>query len=122
MQAAAELYRGQGVQDVRVVIYPNMRHEILNEPRRADVYNDVEQWFTECMVMNAVVRKREVAESVEQSAAGGNGEKPEAENVQPDVSECGEKPQSPLEEGAVSSGESKPAASDASVQVSEEEK
>ena len=43
-----------------MVIYPNMRHEILNEPRRLDVYNDVEQWFTECMVMNAVIREREV--------------------------------------------------------------
>ena len=60
VQAAADLYRGQGVEDVRVIIYPNMRHEILNEPRRLDVYNDVEQWFTECMVMNAVIREREV--------------------------------------------------------------
>lgn len=67
VQAAADLYRNQGVEDVRVVIYPNMRHEILNEPRRMDVYNDVEQWFTECMVMGAVVHTREVEESAKQA-------------------------------------------------------
>ena len=41
-----------------------MRHEILNEPRRVDVFTDVEQWFTECVVMNAVVRTREVARPI----------------------------------------------------------
>ena len=64
VRAAADLYRSQGVEDVREIIYPNMRHEILNEPRRVDVFTDVEQWFTECVVMNAVVRTREVAQPV----------------------------------------------------------
>ncbi|CDB33033.1 putative uncharacterized protein [Eggerthella sp. CAG:209] len=62
VRAAADLYRSQGVEDVREIIYPNMRHEILNEPRRVDVFTDVEQWFTECVVMNAVVRTREVSQ------------------------------------------------------------
>lgn len=75
VQAAADLYRSQGVEDVRVVIYPNMRHEILNEPRRMDVYNDVEQWFTECMVMGAVVHTREVKheDEAKAEAASENG-------------------------------------------------
>ena len=64
VRAAADLYRSQGVEDVREIIYPNMRHEILNEPRRVDVFTDVEQWFTECAVMNAVVRTREVSQPV----------------------------------------------------------
>ena len=62
VHAAADLYRSQGVEDVREIIYPNMRHEILNEPRRVDVFTNVEQWFTECVVMNAVVRTREVSQ------------------------------------------------------------
>lgn len=78
VEAAAELYRSQGVEDVRVVIYPNMRHEILNEPRRLDVYNDVEQWFTECMVMNAVIREREVEKpQKEESDESPKGKEPE---------------------------------------------
>lgn len=64
VRASADLYRSQGVEDVREIIYPNMRHEILNEPRRVDVFTDVEQWFTECVVMNAVVRTREVSQPV----------------------------------------------------------
>lgn len=64
VREAADLYRSQGVEDVREIIYPNMRHEILNEPRRVDVFTDVEQWFTECVVMNAVVRTREVARPI----------------------------------------------------------
>ena len=64
VRAAADLYRSQGVEDVREIIYPNMRHEILNEPRRVDVFTDVEQWFTECVVMTAVVRTREVSQPV----------------------------------------------------------
>ena len=80
VQAAADLYRGQGVEDVRVIIYPNMRHEILNEPRRLDVYNDVEQWFTECMVMNAVIREREVEGPQKNESAES------AEETQSDVS------------------------------------
>lgn len=51
VKAAAQLYRDAGVADVRTIIYPNMRHEILNEPRRQDVFNDVESWFTERTVL-----------------------------------------------------------------------
>lgn len=78
VQAAADLYRNQGVEDVRVIIYPNMRHEVLNEPRRLDVYNDVEQWFTECLVMNAVVHTREVAEPVESASSASSEASEEA--------------------------------------------
>ena len=47
VRAAAERYREAGSVDVRTIIYPEMRHEILNEPRRRDVYVDVESWLTE---------------------------------------------------------------------------
>lgn len=124
VEAAADLYRGQGVQDVRVVIYPNMRHEILNEPRRADVYNDVEQWFTECMVMNAVVRKREVAGSAKPNAAEGKAGEPDHEKAQPAADEGVGQGSNPAgehgvpSEGPESEPESEPGAS---VKASEEE-
>lgn len=47
VRRAADLYKDAGVRDVRTIIYPGMRHEILNEPRHDEVYNDVETWLTE---------------------------------------------------------------------------
>lgn len=122
VQAAADLYRRQGVEDVRVVIYPNMRHEILNEPRRADVYNDVEQWFTECMVMNAVVRKREVAEPTEQGTAEDEKAAIKGEQTHSDAGKRSESPQSSSEEGDFPSCESQSDVTSVSAQAPEEEK
>lgn len=34
-----------GVQDVNIVIYPEARHEILNETNKEEVYNDVADWL-----------------------------------------------------------------------------
>ena len=59
---AIHFMKDLGYTDVRGAMYKGMRHEILNEPRRVDVFTDVEQWFTECVVMNAVVRTREVSQ------------------------------------------------------------
>ncbi len=64
VQAAAELYRSQGVEDVQVIIYPHMRHEILNEPQRSLVYADVEEWFTERMVLGEVARSKAQMEQI----------------------------------------------------------
>ena len=47
VHAAAELLRGAGVRRVDEVLYPGMRHEILNEPGRAQVYADIAQWMEE---------------------------------------------------------------------------
>ena len=47
VHAAAELLRGAGVRRVDEVLYPGMRHEILNEPGRAQVYDDIAQWMEE---------------------------------------------------------------------------
>ncbi len=64
VQAAADLYRGQGVEDVQVILYPHMRHEILNEPQRSLVYADVEEWFTERMVLGEVARSKAQMEQI----------------------------------------------------------
>lgn len=47
VKRAAEMYRGVGVQHVDVKLYEGMRHEILNEPDRRHVYQDVVAWLAE---------------------------------------------------------------------------
>ena len=47
VRAAADLMRNAGVQDVAMKLYDGMRHEILNEPSRAQVYTDVVSWIEE---------------------------------------------------------------------------
>ena len=44
---AVELYRDAGVKDVSLILYPGMRHEILNEPGKQTVYADVLVWLCE---------------------------------------------------------------------------
>ena len=47
VNAAADLLRRAGVQNVEVRLYEGMRHEILNEPGRAQVYTEVVDWIEE---------------------------------------------------------------------------
>lgn len=44
---AVELYRDAGMKDVSLILYPGMRHEILNEPGKQTVYADVLAWLCE---------------------------------------------------------------------------
>jgi alpha-beta hydrolase superfamily lysophospholipase len=37
----AKLYKRLGIKDVETIIYPNMRHEVLNETENKKVYSDV---------------------------------------------------------------------------------
>ena len=46
---AVEQYRSAGMERVDEVLYEGMRHEILNEPGRADVYADVIAWLEDVM-------------------------------------------------------------------------
>ncbi len=43
---AVDLYKRAGVRDVNCILYPGMRHEILNEPGHMQVYKDVLTWIT----------------------------------------------------------------------------
>ena len=47
VRAAADQLQRAGVQDVEVRLYAGMRHEILNEPGRAQVYTEVADWIEE---------------------------------------------------------------------------
>lgn len=53
VESAAELMRRAGVRDVEMKLYDGMRHEILNEPGRAQVYTDVVDWIEEHACRNA---------------------------------------------------------------------
>ncbi len=39
-----KMYEKQGVQDLRVIVYPKMRHEILNEEGKAAPYGEIAAW------------------------------------------------------------------------------
>lgn len=57
VRRAADRYRSAGVEDVDVVLYPGMRHEILNEPDRIDVYADIEAWLAARIVASLVAHE-----------------------------------------------------------------
>ena len=48
---AYESFRKAGVLDAALLLYPEMRHEILNEDDRARVYQDVYEWLTTKAIM-----------------------------------------------------------------------
>ena len=43
--ALEKMYKGLGLKDVSVKVYAHMRHEILNEDGRQNVYNDILEFF-----------------------------------------------------------------------------
>ena len=45
VERAAEQYRAAGVLCVDMKLYDGMRHEILNEPVKEEVFNDVDRWL-----------------------------------------------------------------------------
>lgn len=45
VQAAAQLARNAGVRNVKLKLYDGMRHEVLNELGKAEVYEDVLAWL-----------------------------------------------------------------------------
>lgn len=45
MKSTAALFEKAGIKDVEVKLYQGMRHEILNEPGKQQVYDDVLAWI-----------------------------------------------------------------------------
>ena len=45
VRAVFDMFKAAGIKDVECKIYPNMRHEILNEPGHMEVYEDVLSWI-----------------------------------------------------------------------------
>ena len=41
----AECFRGAGIRDVEVRLYPECRHELFNELNREEVYADLIAWL-----------------------------------------------------------------------------
>ena len=46
VQKAFRSFRKAGVRDVSIRLYPDLRHEILNEDCRQTVYQDLFQWMS----------------------------------------------------------------------------
>ncbi|MDY3014155.1 MAG: alpha/beta hydrolase [Evtepia sp.] len=47
VRKVADLFRGAGVQDISVILYPGGRHEMLNGQGRERVFRDVADWLQE---------------------------------------------------------------------------
>ena len=47
VNALAQKYRDLGIKDVKVILYPGARHEVLNEINRDEVQEDVKKWVDE---------------------------------------------------------------------------
>lgn len=47
VRALAQRYQELGIQDVQVILYPQGRHEMLNETNRDEVQRDVTRWLDE---------------------------------------------------------------------------
>jgi alpha-beta hydrolase superfamily lysophospholipase len=45
MQRAVDAFRDAGMNDITVKLYPEARHEILNEVNKQEVYNDLISWL-----------------------------------------------------------------------------
>ena len=45
VKSTAALFKKAGIKDVEVKLYQGMRHEILNEPGKQQVYDDVLAWI-----------------------------------------------------------------------------
>lgn len=46
VKTAYQLYQDAGIKDVQMKLYPNDRHEILNEPDHEMIFNDLLNWMT----------------------------------------------------------------------------
>lgn len=57
VQKAARSYQAAGSKDVEVILYPGMRHEVLNEPGKMTVYSDVESWLTEHAILHEIAQR-----------------------------------------------------------------
>ncbi|MBQ9031630.1 MAG: lysophospholipase [Parasporobacterium sp.] len=47
IKAAYQIYKEAGLRDLQMKLYPEDRHEILNELDRNQVYEDLEKWLTD---------------------------------------------------------------------------
>ena len=47
VKKACQLFRQNGMKQVSIKLYPQLRHEILNEDCREDIFRDILGWLTE---------------------------------------------------------------------------
>ena len=64
--------------DVEVILYPGMRHEVLNEPGKMTVYSDVEAWLTQHAILWEIARQDTPDLSSSEERPEGSEERPES--------------------------------------------
>ena len=78
VRKAALHYQSAGMNDVEVILYPGMRHEILNEPGKMTVYSDVEAWLTQHAILWEIARQDTQGLSSSEERSEGSEERPES--------------------------------------------
>lgn len=63
---AVSMYQRQGVKDIKEILYPDMRHEILNEPDKMRVFSDVESWLTQHAILHSIQQEKTQQDTEEQ--------------------------------------------------------
>ena len=55
---AVDRYQRQGVKNIKEILYPGMRHEILNELDKMTVFSDVESWLTQQVILHSIQKEK----------------------------------------------------------------
>ena len=50
VEKAYRCFKKAGMRDVSIKLYHGLRHEILNELNKQDVYQDINRWIKACLV------------------------------------------------------------------------
>ena len=45
LESSIGYLKKQGCTSIKNIVYPNMKHEVLNEENKLDVYHDIESWM-----------------------------------------------------------------------------
>ncbi len=56
IKTLADIYRNMGIKNVKLVLYPGARHEILNETNRDEVTKDILDWIASVLTGNSASR------------------------------------------------------------------
>ena len=50
VKSSFKIYKKLGIKDINMTLYPEMRHEIVNEPKNEIVFNDVLSWLNKHII------------------------------------------------------------------------
>lgn len=80
-----DLYKGIGIKDVKIKLYEDARHEIVNEVNKDEVYDDIAKWLDELVALRqpeGESEPSETANSVDDSVVVADVVKPQVEEAE----------------------------------------